>query len=262
MFGKSKSSSSATITKDINESIKTLSYLARAEKYFDLELKKNGQTTKPLLKIVDIIEPLRKIGETTQKIGKGQKITESEATQIFAPAQVSQIIEVANDILALNPKGLVSSDKTALSKLDDRLTQASKLAGVSYAREKASEDTLQPKTKRGVETAAKKAAEAKQETPKAAAAPAPEPKQTADNENNAAAQAQAPVAAAPVTAQDNEAEEEYQQAEPVRNERPSAAGDWPQEELKRPLQWENRAAASTDFRRVDESNPFAPQAPH
>ncbi len=258
MFGKSKSSSSATITKDINESIKTLSYLARAEKYFDLELKKNGQTTKPLLKIVDIIEPLRKIGEATQKIGKGQKITESEATRLFASEQISQIIEVANDILALNPKGLVSSDKTALSKLDDRLTQASKLAGVSVSREKSTEETLQPKTKRGVETAAKKAAEAKQEAVPATAAETKKPaKQTADNENNIAAATVA--AAAPVTVDEAKDEEEYSQPEPVRSDRPSAAGDWPQEELKRPLQWENRAAATTDFRRIDEAaEQFAP----
>jgi len=241
MFGKTKSNSSAaTITKDINESIKTLSYLARAEKYFDLELKKNGQTTKPLLKIVDIIEPLRNIGETTQKLGKGQKLPDGDASRIFAGNQISQIIEVANDILALNPKGLVSSDKTALSKLDERLTQASKLAGVPYSGEK-TEETLLPKTKRGLESAAQKAADA-------------EAAQTATNENIA----EAPTA---TSAQDNEDLSHPDDAppEPVRSDRPSAAGDWPQEELKRPLQWENRATASSDFRRIEEPSPFAPE---
>lgn len=146
MFGKSKTGSSASaISKDINESIKTLSYLARAEKYFDLELEKNGQSTKPLLKIVDIIEPLRQIGDATQKLGKGQKLT-PVAQEAFE--KTDEIVDVANDILALNPKGLVSSDKMALSNLAQRLSDARKLAGIDSNSE-SSEDVLMPKAKRG-----------------------------------------------------------------------------------------------------------------
>lgn len=238
MFGKSKSSSSAVITKDINESIKTLSYLARAEKYFDLELKKNGQTTKPLLKIVDIIEPLRKIGDATSKIGKGQKIADAEAKQVFATSQINQIIEVANDILALNPKGLVSSDKTALSKLEERLGQAAKLVGVNY-QGRAAEETLQPKTRAGIEAAAQKAEEA----------------QTASNENIEEESSNV----TPINSQTSKEpiftdDEDLSVEDIVRPGAPSAAGGFPQEELKKPLQWENRtpAAASQEFRKVTE----------
>ena len=128
MFGKLipgvGGSAQKDISKDINESVKTLSYLARAEKYFDLELKKDGKVTKPLLRIVDVIEPLRKIFALSQKLEKG---TAPEQFEINALNSSDEIVEVVNDILSLSPKGLVSSDKVVLAKLGSRLDELKKI---------------------------------------------------------------------------------------------------------------------------------------
>lgn len=125
MFRKAKKGSNV-ISKDLNESIKTLSYLARAEKYFDLELNKNGQNTKPLLRIVDIIEALRRIHELTQQLEQGHPVPESAKSWF---TKTPEIMDVVYDIMALNPKGLVTSDKVVLGKLAYSLEEARRLAG-------------------------------------------------------------------------------------------------------------------------------------
>ena len=115
-----------SISKDIKEALKTLSYLARSEKYFDLEIIKNGARVKPLLRIVDIIDPLRQISDITQRIEKDLYV---EKPKLEAFRYVSEITEVCADILALNPKGLISSDRNYLARLPERLLHAKNLAG-------------------------------------------------------------------------------------------------------------------------------------
>lgn len=106
--------SKSKIAKEIKEATKILSYLGRAEKYFDLELVKNGRPIKPLLLIPDIIDPLRQITEVASKVEDNEPMPHY-ASEAFNYAD--KISTVCDDILTLNPRGLVSADKTILAKL-------------------------------------------------------------------------------------------------------------------------------------------------
>ncbi len=113
------------LSKELKEVLKTLSFLARAEKYYDLELNKNGKMTKPLLQIIDVIEPLRQIVEATVKLEKGKTDIDPNAKYSFA--RIDEITELSKDILRLNPRVLVSSDKAILIRVGDYLLEAKML---------------------------------------------------------------------------------------------------------------------------------------
>ena len=104
--------------KDIKEATKILSYLGRAEKYFDLELVKKGRPVKPLLQIADIIDPLRQIAEVAQRVENDDPLPQYSAEAFEA---ADRICEVTDDIITLNPRGLVSSDKATLTRLRENI---------------------------------------------------------------------------------------------------------------------------------------------
>jgi hypothetical protein len=111
-----------SVAKEIKEALKTISYLSRAEKYYDLELNKNGKTTKPLLQTIDIVDPLRLIADAVAKFEKGKTDVDAQTQNAFK--RCDEIAALAQDILLLNPKTLVSSDKAVLTKLGDYLVEA------------------------------------------------------------------------------------------------------------------------------------------
>ncbi len=113
--------------KDIKEATKILSYLGRAEKYFDLELVKKGRPVKPLLQIADIIDPLRQIAEVAQRVENDDPLPAYSA-EAFEAAE--RICEVTDDIITLNPRGLVSSDKATLTRLRENINVIQQRAAV------------------------------------------------------------------------------------------------------------------------------------
>lgn len=113
--------------KDIKEATKILSYLGRAEKYFDLELVKNGRPVKPLLMIADIIDPLRQISEVAARVENNSPLPHYSA-EAFENA--ARICEVCDDIIALNPRGLVASDKATLTRLKSNIAAVQEKAAL------------------------------------------------------------------------------------------------------------------------------------
>jgi hypothetical protein len=70
------------------------------------------------LLIPDIIEPLRQISEVAARVESNDPLPHY-ALEAFNYAD--RICAVCNDILTLNPKGLVSGDKTILNKLQENI---------------------------------------------------------------------------------------------------------------------------------------------
>lgn len=110
-----------SLARDLREAAKTLAYLMRAEKYHELALDRGGVRVQPLKLIFSVIGPLREISEIADQLEKGQHIQDLSKFEIFE--KKDEIARIARDILELDPKGLVPSDKAALNRLPGALDE-------------------------------------------------------------------------------------------------------------------------------------------